>query len=534
MTPAVLHEPSSVVSRHAGWLIALLAGAAMPWSLAPLHWWPLAIICPALLYAVSRHASPGQAFWRAQAFGFGLWAVGVFWLFNSIYYYADTPLPIALLMIGIVGMVMGLFHGVMGWLWQRWFGGQPLAFAGLWVIAEWLKTWLFTGFPWLFTGYAFTSEPLAGFAPLLGVFGISLLAVLSAVALVEGLGRLTAGKSQRRQAARGITVTDQRMALAWLALLPACWLTGWALQSIRWTQPQGTPLPVSLIQGNIPQDLKWLASYQDKTLAIYENLSRSEWGQPLVVWPEASIPLFQTEASEFIEKMDATARHFRSSWVTGVPYQAVEETTTESDYTPFYNAIMAGGYAGQGLYRKQRLVPFGEYVPLEGALKWLLPSLKRNPDVSSFSAGLPFQPLLQIQRNLKLGSALCYEVAYPNITRQNAIGSDLMLTISNDAWFGTTSGPHQHLQMVQMRARETGRWFIRATNTGITAIIDDQGHIRQTIPQFTRGVLRGQAQPMQGQTPYVRWGDLPALGLAVACLLPALWRRRTRTDRQQQ
>lgn len=471
-------------------LIALGAGAALPLSFAPYDWWWVAFLSPALLYLCLNQRSAKHAFWIGQSYGFGLWCVGSFWLYTSIHDYGDTATPIALLMIAFVGTVMGLFTAIQALLYRKYITDGPLTFAAFWTVAEWCKTWVFTGFPWLFVGYGMTERLLDSYAPVAGVFAVSFVVVLIGAAGVE----ILRGKRY------------------WLIPTAALLAAAYGLQQIEWTTPKkADALSVSLVQGNIPQDLKWLTEYRQRTLEIYAELSAPEWGRDLVVWPESSIPVFQTEATPFINQMHQMALEKNTAWVTGIPWQDVEAyNAAQDDYPPFYNAIMAAGAQGYGLYKKQRLVPFGEYIPFEGALKWVLPNLKRNMEVASFSAGRDDQAPLEIKGH-RLAAAICYEVAYPNITRNNARGSDFLVTLSNDAWFGTSDGPLQHLQMVQMRSRETGRWFIRATNTGVSAFIDHRGHIVSRSAQFHKTVLRGELPAMQGETPYMRFGDWPIL-----------------------
>lgn len=480
-------------------LAALVAGALFPLALAPYDFWPLAFVSPALLYLLLHQRSPLQAFVIGEAYGFGLWTVGAFWLFTSIHQYGDTSTPLALLMIGFVGLVMGLFNAFGAWFYRRLLPESPLTFAPVWIVIEWVKTWLFTGFPWLFVGYALVNHGLDGYAPVAGIFAVSGAVVLIGCAIAEML----------------------RRRLFWILPIMIVVAAGIALDQVRWTTAKNSaPLSVSLIQGNIPQDLKWLTEYQEKTLLIYAGLSKKEWGRDLVVWPEASIPMFQVDASEFIAGIDKIAREHRTTWVTGIPYLDLNHRNAAGD-PPYYNAIEAAGYNGFGLYRKQRLVPFGEYIPFSGALNWVLPEISRAEEMAGFSAGPANQAPLNVKEHA-LAAAICYEVAYPNLTRLNAHDSDFLVTISNDAWFGASDGPHQHLQMVQMRAKETGRWFIRATNTGITAFINDQGVIVKQAPQFQTTVLRGNLPAMMGDTPYMRWGDLPVLILSGLLMLMGL------------
>lgn len=463
-------------------LISLMAGCLLPFALAPYHWWWLAILSPALLYACLHQRNSKQAFVIGWSYGIGLWFVGAFWLYTSIHVYGDTPAPLAILMIIFMAIVMGLFSAVQAWMYRRFFPATPLTFAPLWVFFEWIKTWIFTGFPWLFAGYAFTTYGLDEYAPLLGIFGVSFVVIVIASALTEVLF----GKR------------------FWLIPIALLLIGAWGAKQLHWVEEKNTaPLSVSLIQGNIPQDLKWLVEYQAETLSIYATLSQTEWGRDLVVWPEASIPMFQNEVEPFINAIDKHAQKRGSTWITGIPYWDTEHTGLEPLY---YNAIRASGQDSSGLYFKQRLVPFGEYTPFSGALSWVLPGLQDDVTMAGFSAGHAQQPPLHIKDH-RLASAICYEVAYPNLTRRNAHHTDFLVTISNDAWFTGTAAPWQHLQMVQMRAKENGRWIIRATNTGVTAFINEQGHIVKQLPMDQRAVLRGELPAYTGDTPYSRFGD---------------------------
>lgn len=491
-------------------LIAWLAGAVFIFALAPYGFWPVALVSSAILYALLMPDMTGKrAFVIGQAYGTGLWCVGAFWLYTSIHVYGDTPVWLALIMIALMGLGMGLFHGFLALIFNRVVGKQPLSFAALWVLQEWMKTWLFTGFPWLFVGYAFTEQYwLSSLAPVAGVFAVSFVAVLLAASLVELL---------RRRGGYMIPTA------ALLIVSCALWLL-----NPQWTKPKGTPdLSVSLIQGNIPQDLKWLTEYQVETLKIYATLSSTEWGSDMILWPESSIPMFQDEALGFISEVVKVAKETDTTWVTGIPYKDTAAFDAKIDkYPPFYNSVIALGADAEGLYKKQRLVPFGEYIPFEGMLD-ILPNLAGSQDIMSYSRGSDDQSPLRV-RGHNLGAAVCYEVAYPDTTRKNAINTDFLLTISNDAWFGSSAGPLQHLQMVQMRALENGRWFMRATNTGVTAIIDHKGHIVKRAPQFERTVLRGNVQARVGNTPYMRAGNYPILIIiALLLLLSYLGKRAT-------
>ena len=338
-------------------LAALLAGAAFTLALAPYDQWWIALLSPAVLYLALSQQNPKRGFWIGWSYGFGLWFCGAFWLYTSIHVYGDTAAWLSILMIAFMAAVMALFTALSTWAYRRFFPETPLTFAPLWVLFEWSKTWVFTGFPWLFVGYAFTERYLDHYAPLFGVFGISFIAVLLAAAAVE--------------------VARQR----WYWLIPSSLLLlgAWGAAQLQFVTPKaGKPLTVSLIQGNIPQDLKWLTEYQGQTLKIYAVLSSREWGRDLIVWPESSIPMFQTDIPEFLDIVAKHAKRNHTAWVTGIPYWDVKNSV-KAQQPLYYNSIMAAGDQASGLYRKQRLVPFGEYIPLSGALAWVLPNLQNDP-----------------------------------------------------------------------------------------------------------------------------------------------------------
>lgn len=484
-------------------LLSLLAGLSFVLSLAPYGYWWVAILSPMALYALllPKSVRSGRGFLIGWAYGFGLWATGAFWLYHAIHVYGHIPSAMAYGLIGLMALIMGLFSAVMAWGFVRFLGRQPLAFAAIWVLFEWLRTWLFTGFPWLFVGYAYTELPfVVSLAPVAGVFAISFISVLLSAGLVE--------------------IVRQKAGYAFLAGLAVLAGVGLWLADVKWTAPTGQALSVSLVQGNIDQDIKWQASAQGEILETYAKLSHSHWGQDLVVWPEAAVPMFADEAADFLGQMRRFAQMTGSTLLTGIPYRDLEGFNPQTDAHPeFYNAVMTFG-ASEGLYKKQRLVPFGEYTPLAGALD-ILPNLASNQSVIGHSKGAPNQPVIAIGGH-PMGLAICYEVAYPDVVRKNAQNREFLLTVSNDAWFGTSAGPHQHLQMVRMRSLELGKWFVRGTNNGITAIIDEKGRIVDSLPQFTPAVLRGQVSMMAGQTPYAKYGDAPILsGVAVLLLLSA-------------
>ncbi|MCW8155255.1 apolipoprotein N-acyltransferase [Stutzerimonas stutzeri] len=494
-----------------GWpgnLLALVAGTLTTLALAPFDIWPLALVSVALLYLGLRDSTAKQAAQRGWCYGFGLFASGVSWVYVSIHDFgAASPALAGLLTLGFVAG-LGLFFALLGWLWVRLLRnrhsalGDALAFSALWLAFDALRGWVLTGFPWLYIGYSQLDGPLASLAPLGGVWLLSFAIALSATLLVA-LPRLRTEKP--------------RLALA-IVLLATPWIAGLLLKGHTWTTTKGEPLTVAAVQGNVAQSMKWDPKKLEMQLLLYRDMTFRSRPADLIVWPETAVPILKDHAEGYLKMMAGFAEQRNSALITGVP---VRQPNADGDLR-YYNSLTTAGDAS-GTYLKQKLVPFGEYVPLQDLLRGLIAFF--DLPMSDFARGEAGQPLLQA-RGLQIAPYICYEVVYPEFAAGLAAQSDLLLTVSNDAWFGRSIGPLQHLQMAQMRALEAGRWMIRATNNGITVLIDPYGQITEQIPQFEQAVLYGEVAAMQGLTPYLRWRSWPLIALCVLLLGWALIRRR--------
>ncbi|AHY41368.1 apolipoprotein N-acyltransferase [Stutzerimonas decontaminans] len=494
-----------------GWpgnLLALVAGTLTTLSLAPFDIWPLALLSVALLYLGLRDTAAKQAAQRGWCYGFGLFASGVSWVYVSIHDFgAASPALAGLLTLGFVAG-LALFFALLGWLWVRLLRnrhsalGDALAFSALWLAFDALRGWVLTGFPWLYIGYSQLDGPLASLAPLGGVWLLSFAIALSATLLVA-LPRLRTEKP--------------RLALA-IVLLAVPWIAAPLLNGHAWTTPKGEPLTVAAVQGNVAQSMKWDPKKLEMQLLLYRDMTFRSRPADLIVWPETAVPILKEHAEGYLKMMAGFAEQRDSALITGVP---VRQPNADGDLR-YYNGLTTAGDAS-GTYLKQKLVPFGEYVPLQDLLRGLIAFF--DLPMSDFARGEAGQPLLQA-RGLQIAPYICYEVVYPEFAAGLAAQSDLLLTVSNDAWFGRSIGPLQHLQMAQMRALEAGRWMIRATNNGITVLIDPYGQITEQIPQFEQAVLYGEVAAMQGLTPYLRWRSWPLIALCVLLLGWALIRRR--------
>lgn len=506
------------------YLIALAAGALLPLSLAPHGIWPLGLLSVGAWFWALRGGG-GRDWLLGWWFGVGKYAVGASWVYVSIHTYGAAPVPLAAALVALFVAGVAWFAVLNAVLFARLRTGDPivdaLSFAVVFVISEWVLTWLLTGFPWLFVGHAHLDTALRGLVPVGGVLLASLGAALTATLLVAA-ARLW---WQRRASSALPSPYDLsprragiRLRLAFTLTL-ACvpWVAGALLAPIDWVRP-GDTRSVALVQGNVDQAIKWEADASARVIRTHVDLTEPHWDAGLIIWPEAALVRFEHEVPDLLQQLDARARAGGSALVLGIPYAE----RVAADQVAYYNAVRVLG-TGSGRYLKQRLVPFGEYVPLEGVLRGLIAFF--DLPMSGFSRGPEAQPLLDIG-GLRAAMAICYEVVYPELVRQSAAGADVLLTVSNDTWFGASAGPLQHLEMARMRALEHGRWLLRATNNGVTAVVDARGRVRARLPQFQAGVLQADWMVMHGVTPYTRYGYLPVVSAALVLAGLAFWIRR--------
>jgi apolipoprotein N-acyltransferase len=375
-----------------------------------------------------------------------------------------------------------------------------LVLPALWVLLEWLRGWLLSGFPWLSTGYALIDSPLADWAPLLGVYGVTWAAIAIAVAInVAGIRDVALSRR-----ALGIAVA------AALFLVPM-------MAHRDWTHAAGPSVPIAAVQGAVPQDQKWQAKNRELTMQRYLRLTGEAWGARLIIWPEASLPVLSTDIPEYLQNLKQQGRAHDADFAIGLV-----------DYRPatkqYFNGILVMNSAGDGWYYKRHLVPFGEYFPVPAFVRsWLrLMSLPYD----DFTAGSSHQPILSAAGQ-KLGLSICYEDAFGSLQLGMLRQATLLINVTNNAWYGDSTAPHQHLQIARMRALEAGRFLVRAANDGITAAINPQGKIVARLAQFQEDVLRANVQPMTGLTPYARLGNYPVVLGCLLVLAIAVWRRRS-------
>ena len=481
-----------------GYLLALLLGAATTLSFAPVGAWPIGLASLAGLFYLWRDGKPGNAALTGFCFGLGLYGSGVSWVYISMHDYGAMPAPLAALATLLFAAYLALWPALAGYLQARLPArGLPgLAIPAAWCLTEWLRGWVFTGFPWLGIGYAHTDGPLAGLAPVVGVHGLNFAAALVAtllVAVTRGLVIHTPW-SQRWQALTALTL-----------VLCGGWLCGF----VGWSAPHQEPVRVALLQGNIAQDLKFEEGRFETTLEGYRRLIEAH-PATLIVLPETALPrMLHTIPRGYLDLLGDLARTRGADLVFGVPLAESQQR--------YFNSVVTLGASPQQRYDKAHLVPFGEFIPF--GFRWFV-DLMKIP-LGDFTRGSDSPQALTLGSQ-RLAINICYEDLFGEEIIRQLPTATMLANVSNIAWFGNSLAPHQHLQISRMRALETARPMLRATNTGMTAVIDHHGRVLQALPPFTAGALVADVQATSGLTPYAYSGNWPAISLSVLLLLSGL------------
>jgi apolipoprotein N-acyltransferase len=481
------------------YLAALLVGAASALGFAPFGLFPVPVLALTVLFWYwQQAATPYQAVKLGWVFGLGLFGAGINWLYVALHEFGEMPALLAALAILLFAAFLALFPALVGYAQARIRAGQAarllLVMPALWVAVEWLRGMIFTGFPWLTLGYAHSGSPLAGYAPLLGVYGVSLVAAMSAGLLAMAMERCRS-----------------MVGKLCLAFLLALWVSGELLRHVEWTQPQGAPVSVALVQGNIAQELKFNPDALVGTLETYRRLALQSKAQ-LTVLPETALPLLRHELPEtLLTQLREHATQNHGDMLIG--------TFERDDNGHFYNSVFTRGSAAEQHYHKQHLVPFGEFIPLRPALGWLINEVLHIP-MGDLVRGDVHQTPLNVAGQ-QVAANICYEDVFGEEIIRALPQATLLVNVTNDAWYGHSTAAAQHNQISQFRALEAGRMMLRATNTGVTSIIDAHGRVVQQLPQYQEGVLSGVARGYQGSTPYVRWGNAAVLVLIAMMLAVA-------------
>ena len=474
--------------------LGFLAGSAFFLSLSPFDFWMVALVSPAILYLLTRDGSVAEAVSIFYSFTLGTFLFGVHWIFFSINDYGHASI---FLSGGLVLLFVILYSFMIlpaGFIYARFYRSSDnlamLAFISVWVTSEWIRSWFLTGFPWLYLGYGAMGSWLENFSPFLGVFGVSFVCLYISLNLLKLFEKKI----------------DWHFYFAILLLLLSPILDRWSFTDVT------GDLSVSLLQGNVDQNTKWRPENRRQIFADYLELSKTEHGRDLIVWPEASLTFLKESIASELSAYGKNLGDGGTGLILGIP------SLTEDGY--FQNTLLGIGRA-EGTYIKRQLVPFGEFVPMEKHLRGIISFF--DLPMSRNTPGPSVQSPLTINGN-EFSSSICYEIAYPDLVRSADTDPAFILTVSNDTWFGSSIGPWQHLQLARMRALENERTLVRATNNGITAVISSQGQIIASLPQFTRGVLRYDLEMRSGKTPFQRFGSWPILFLAVAILVFGAYR----------
>jgi len=490
---------------------ALLCGALIPLGLAPFGWWLLPLLSTGILALLLQNLKPQGVFRTCFCYGLGMFGVGVSWVFISVNHHGGESIAISALLTGLFVLTLTLVFAAPFALYGYFRGDSParqlLLFPATWIVVEWLRGWLFTGFPWLYLGNSFSDTWLAGWAPIGGVLLLSYIGAFSGVALLMLItGSLKLARNRPQGAGKNLAA----YAIA-TALTSLLWLGGIILKDIQWTFAT-QPLSLAMVQPALTPSEKWNEDILYDILVQLRDQSAGYWGKDLLIWPESAIPTTPEDVQPFIDYLGELAKESNTTLITGIPLLKEQR---------YYNSVILIG-EDQGAYSKRHLVPFGEYIPLQSLLRGLIKFFDRP--MSSFSAGDAEQPLLNAKET-PIATAICYEIVFQDMVAASANSAEMILTLSNDVWFGDSIAPHQHLQMARLRAMENRKPVVRVTNDGISAIIDEQGNISAQMPQFVATTLAAEVTPYSGTTPFNRFQSWP---IVVFCLLVCAWGFQTR------
>lgn len=491
------------------WL-CFIAGLSLVFAYSPFSQWYLILFIPAITFYQLAKQPPKKAAKLMGAFAFGWFASGISWVHVSIDQFGGLPLIVSLGLMLLLCLYLALFPALAAYL-TAYFSSKKQFNLWLlmpfWLISEFLRSIVLTGFPWLSLGYSQIDSPLASFAPVIGEVGISAIVILINVCLVTIIYAL-------KQSSNKLLMTP-------IALIFIITVSSYGLAKVTWVKATGETTKVALVQGNIEQSIKWAPDQEWPTMLKYLDHTRVNYNADIIIWPESAIPAMEPAVQDFLSTVNQSALLNNSAIITGILNYNFESKE-------YFNSLIVLGktqdedeqgyyYNHSNRYSKHHLLPIGEFVPFQELLRPIAPLF--NLPMSSFSRGNYVQHNL-IAKNLHILPLLCFEIVFPhqlaaNLTKETSI----LLTVSNDAWFGDSHGPHQHMEIARMRALEFGRPLLRSTNNGVTAVVDHLGDFIARIPQFEEAVLKTEISLVTGETPYSQWPRLILLLLIIAPLL---------------
>ena len=485
-------------------ILVFILGTASVLGFAPFYLFPVPILAIAgLCYFWQKATTPASAWLLGFSYGLGLYCVGIYWIYISLHDFGGMPWWFAGFCTFCLCAFMALFVGLVGYLSKK-LGFVIITIPVLWGLSDWVRSWIFTGFPWLTMGYSqVPHSPLAGYMPIVGVYGVSVIAVF----LAATIGYWLANRPQ--------SLLFKRNAIAALVVIV---VVGGVLKVVEWTSPVSKPISVALLQGNIAQDEKWSPEKAQSTINQYLAMLQTSKAE-LTILPETALPVI---ASQLDESVKNTLINFgkKQPLIVGlVEYKVAFDNQTNQ----YFNSAISFSDSPSQSYKKNHLVPFGEFIPLKQVFGWIYRDWLNMP-LSDLSRGGTQQKPMQLAGQ-KIGMNICYEDVFGEEIIRQLPEATMLVNISNDAWYGESYAAHQHLQFSQARALETGRTMLRATNTGATSAIDQHGYVLAHAPHFSKAVLNVSAQGYAGSTPYVRWSNWPFIVFCFGVLAYLLWRK---------
>lgn len=484
--------PENKLARR---LFAIIAGALVPLAFAPFNFYFLSLVSLSVLFYLWYETdSTGETFVLGYLFGFAMFSIGVSWLHISINLFGGMNIIGAYFFTFLLIAFISLYPGLCGYFASRFFKDYySFALPSLWFITEWCRGWILSGFPWLNIGTSQTDSLFVSFAPIIGDYGISFIICVMAISIT-------------------ILIRDKlKPRIISGAVIALITISAFLISGLNWTEKNGNDLSVTLVQGAIPQKIKWSPEYREKTYEIYAGLTEPYWSSNLIIWPETAIPSYYHRADDFINRITEKQQPSNTLFMSGI-------VNKDQSSDKYFNSILLMDKQHR-FYNKHHLVPFGEYLPF----KLLLDNILRFLQIpmSDFSSGNFNDKVLATDRAV-FGMSICYEDAYGTEIRQSLPAANILINVSNDAWFGDSMAPHQHLQIARMRAIENSRYLLRSTNTGISAVINHKGKVIARSPQFEPHALHTKAELFTGETPFSKYGNCFILSFSFFILLLSL------------
>lgn len=485
-------------------MLPFLLGAFAVAGFSPYYFYPITIASLiGLFYLWQKSSTAKHAALIGFMFGLGLFGLGIYWIYISLHDFGGMPWWMASFSTLVLCAFLSLFPATVGALSKR-VNYSLLCIPLFWALSEWVRSWIFTGFPWLTVGYSqVPHSPLVGYLPVIGIYGVSFILVFTAGVIAYWLAK----PSQ--------SLIWKRIAIATLVII---WIGGSLLKFVEWTKPIGNPTSVALLQGNISQDIKWSPEVADQTLKTYLDMALASKAK-LIIMPETALPMLASQIpSKYVQALKNHALSNQGDILIG----AVEgiAVANQNDPDQYFNSMQSIGSADMQTYRKSHLVPFGEFIPLKQVFGWIYRDWLNIP-LSDLSRGSLEQQPMDVAGQ-KVAVNICYEDVFGEEIIRQLPQATLLVNVSNDAWYGESLASYQHMQFSQARAIETGRVMLRATNTGATAMIDAHGEIAAHAPHFSKTTLIINAQGYTGSTPYVRWGNWPVIILLLTAAIGLL------------